>query len=142
MDCYDAYEKVIVSLCGSDGQGVVTELEGSIDGVGPDKLEVSYEFVSGNSGGLLVNAKTQEVLGVATFVTRAPKADWVKEGTRFEEVRRFCVRWTNKEEWVPIAWERFRKEGQALKRIENMNQQAQCDEAIRFRRASCVGRLS
>jgi S1-C subfamily serine protease len=46
----------------SDGRGVITQLDGVINGVGPDPLDVSAEFISGNSGGPLRHSQSGEIL--------------------------------------------------------------------------------
>ena len=84
-----------VSVFGNgDGKGVVTENDGRVVGVGPTELEVTANFVNGNSGSPLVNAKG-EVLGVATYAIRDfDPGDWVKAETRYAKVRRFALRLT------------------------------------------------
>lgn len=83
------------------GSGVATELKGRILGVGPEKIEVDAEFVRGNSGSPILDARGQ-VIGVATFVTRtAPGTDWVADNTRFTMTRRFGLR-LDKTTWVKV----------------------------------------
>ena len=73
----------------SQGAGVLTEIKGSIIGVGPRDLEIDAPIVQGNSGSALLNGKL-EVLGVATYATRE-QTEWNAD-TRFGKVRRFVVR--------------------------------------------------
>lgn len=83
----------------SDGTGVATDLTGEIIGVGPENIEVSAKFVHGNSGSAVLN-KNGEVVGVATFaVLIADPKDWTKRGSRFDDVRRFAVR------FIGVEWE-------------------------------------
>ena len=81
----------VVVYGNSQGSGVVTEVRGNLLGIGPENIEVSAEFVCGNSGSPIMLRKTGEVLGVATFV-RWEAPDWVTANTRFADVRRFGVR--------------------------------------------------
>jgi hypothetical protein len=76
----------------SDGKGVITEIKGEIIGIGPKELEVSSEFVQGNSGSALLN-DLGEVVGVATYAIKDFNPDdWVKADTRFSRARRFALR--------------------------------------------------
>jgi hypothetical protein len=76
----------------SDAKGVLTENTGRIVGIGPGELEVTANFVHGNSGSPLVNANG-EVLGVATYAVKDfDPDDWVKAETRYAKVRRFALR--------------------------------------------------
>ena len=87
-------EKIVV-FGNSDGKGVVTTLRGNMQGIGPDKIEVSATFVGGNSGSPVIAYPYNSVVGMATFVTRNPNVDWTDRSTRFAEVRRFGVRVDN-----------------------------------------------
>ncbi len=98
----------------SEGGGVATELYGKVNGVGSDLVEVSAEFVAGNSGSPVLNLD-KEVIGIASFVQfSAPsEEDDDKEKARFEnKTRRFCYRLTDVA-FVPVNWrwynERFGK---------------------------------
>lgn len=69
----------VVVLGNSGGGGVVTNLKGEVRGIGPDRLEVTAEFIPGNSGSPIVHVKTGKVIGIATYLTRrydefAPKS--------------------------------------------------------------------
>jgi S1-C subfamily serine protease len=94
-----------VTVFGNPGGGmVVTREVGKILGVGPDVVEVSAQFIQGNSGGPIVNANGQ-VVGIATFLKRhTDMAKWVTSGTRFESARRFGVRLTNSIRWSATTW--------------------------------------
>lgn len=91
----------------SEGSGVATELYGKVNGVGADLLEVSAEFVSGNSGSPVLNTD-KEVIGIASYV-RYSQPSKMKEGTQFEnKVRRFCYRLTDVR-WFPVNWRFYNK---------------------------------
>lgn len=85
----------------SDGVGVCTYLGGTILGVGPVDVEVSAQFIPGNSGSpIIVDGKG--VIAIATYLTGSDDhGDWTKSGTRFTKVRRFGVRIDNVK-WTPV----------------------------------------
>jgi hypothetical protein len=93
----------VTVLGNSGGAGAVTQLEGNVLAVGPEVIEVSAPFVSGNSGSPILD-ETGSVLGVATFVTKpgATVTNWITEGTRFDKPRRFAVRLANVQ-WIPTS---------------------------------------
>ena len=95
-------DDAVAALGNSGGREVVTRLEGKVMGVGPAQIEVSSEFIPGNSGGPILG-KDNRVLGVATYVLRTENVpDWIKSGTRFSSTRRFGVRVTDDVKWVPM----------------------------------------
>jgi len=76
----------------SAGSGVATSLSGKILGIGPVEVETDAPFVAGNSGSPIVD-QNGEVIAVATSATlHSDPSDWVKQGTRFTNVRRFGVK--------------------------------------------------
>lgn len=90
----------------SDGVGVVTAQSGKILGIGPSMIEVSAEFVQGNSGSPVLTMDGQ-VVGIATFAIDATeKENWVKKDTRFNGVRRFALRIDNVN-WKKMDWELY-----------------------------------
>jgi len=108
-----------IVVCGnSAGAGVATQIYGVVNGLGPDKLEVTAKFVQGNSGSPILNTE-MEVVGIATYATKQSKkkGDWVKEGTRFSEVRRFGYRF-NHVEWKTYSWKNFTEVSKKIDAIE------------------------
>lgn len=90
----------------SDGQGVTTSVAGRILGLGPDRIEIDAPFVQGNSGSPIMDDSGQ-VLGVATYaVLQADPQNWLKAGTRFNQVRRMGLRLTNIK-WVKIQPQQY-----------------------------------
>ncbi len=101
----------------SDGGGVVTSIAGKVLGVGPERIEVDAPFVSGNSGSPIIDTNGA-VLGIATYVTRSPDPNgWVKEGTRFAQVRRFGLRLRDVK-WVPMTQSEYQARVEALQDLE------------------------
>ena len=98
--------KDVVVFGNSDGAGVVTALNGKIVGIGPKLIEVSAEFVQGNSGSpvLLLDGS---VVGIATFAIDASDSEnWLKKDTRFNGIRRFALR-LEKVDWKSMDWELY-----------------------------------
>lgn len=100
----------------SEGAGVATELFGTVKDLGIDVVEVSAEFVSGNSGSPVLD-RNRQVIGIATFVRviyepkEKIKADAKEESKDDEEnyetkTRRFCYRLTDLE-WKPVNWKSY-----------------------------------
>ncbi len=85
----------------SEGGKVATEIKGKILGVGPDVIETDAGFVSGNSGSPVLN-KDGQVVAVATYAIHPEFDDWIKKGTRFENVRRFGVRVAG-QDWQKVS---------------------------------------
>lgn len=89
----------------SDGAGVATELYGKVNGIGGELLEVSADFVSGNSGSPVLNLD-QEVIGIASYVSFSGNS-LTKKGTKFEnKTRRFCYRITGSR-WIAVNWGKY-----------------------------------
>ncbi|MBN2164342.1 MAG: trypsin-like peptidase domain-containing protein [Pontiellaceae bacterium] len=89
----------------SEGAGVATELYGEITGYGADLVEVSAEFVSGNSGSPVIDTN-RNVIGIASYV-RFSRPSRMTENTRFENLtRRFCYKLGNVK-WVPVRWNKY-----------------------------------
>lgn len=89
----------------SEGGGVATEIYGMVNGVGADLVEVSAEFVAGNSGSPVLNPDKQ-VIGIASYVHFTLQNE-MNEGTKFEKkARRFCYRLSHVD-WVLVNWRRY-----------------------------------
>ena len=85
---------------------MLTNLEGTINGVGAYEIEVDVPFVGGNSGSPILD-NNGDVIGLATYATlRKDPSDWVKVGTRFNDVRRYAVTFTSIE-WETVDWMRY-----------------------------------
>lgn len=84
------------------GDGVIVEVKGSFQGIGPQTIEVSSPFVPGNSGGPVVEKESRTVIGVATYCRIIRGNSETLTGSRFASkssykpaVRRFATRIDN-----------------------------------------------
>jgi hypothetical protein len=101
----DEGEEPVAVFGNSDGSGVATKLYGELLSTGPELVEVSAEFISGNSGSAILN-KEMQVIGIASYV-KYPDEDEMKEGTKFEgTVRRFGYR-LDGVEWGAVNWRQY-----------------------------------
>jgi len=105
---------VAVSAYGDSlGDGVIVEVKGEFQGIGPEVIEVSAPFVPGNSGGPVIDSKTGKVIGVSTYGRIIRQSDDALTGSRFAArgykpaVRRFATRIDNLD---PDKFERVTKE--------------------------------
>ena len=81
------------------GDGVIVEVKGVFQGIGPQVIEVSAPFVPGNSGGPVIESKTGAVIGIATYSRIIRRSRDSLVGSRFfadgykpAAVRRFATR--------------------------------------------------
>lgn len=101
----------------SDGAGVATQAGGFVNGVGPVDVEVSADFVPGNSGSPIVK-HGGDVLAMATYLLKGDGGkDWTKAGTRYSEVRRFGIRIDNVK-WVPVKAKEYYNAAKQLKDVQ------------------------
>ncbi|MGE9270801.1 MAG: S1 family peptidase [Verrucomicrobiales bacterium] len=112
--------KVIYAAGNSGGGGTVGFLEGKIQGVGAESIEIDAKVIQGNSGGPILDGVTHEVLGVVTHLVAARKDEWAKE-TRFSEIRRFGCRVDREWIWDEVPCGRFLVEGRQLKDLTDLN---------------------
>lgn len=108
----DGEPRMHESVCvfgNSDGSMVLTDLRGEVVGVGPDKIEITAKFVHGNSGSVVLG-EDGKVLGVATYASKNSNPDdWVKEDSRFSQVRRYALR-LDGHVWVGSTLMQFKKD--------------------------------
>lgn len=86
---------------------MATELYGMVTGVSADLVEVTAEFVSGNSGSPALNTD-QEVIGIVSYVHfyNLEDEDTDDSATPEKKARRFCYR-LNDVEWMPVNWKKY-----------------------------------
>lgn len=103
----------------SDGADVVTTLKGVVVGLGADRVEVSAEFIPGNSGSPIIHTKTGKVIGIATYLTRR-REQFSSDPAQKDKivVRRFGYRIDNVTQWEPVFWAAFQADAERIRRIE------------------------
>lgn len=103
----------------SKGANVITEISGKVLGSGPAEVEVSAEFVEGNSGSPIVD-KNGLVVGVATYVTEGEPTR-ISANTRYAEARRMGIRLNEfNSTWIPIPFSSFYKQSTMLYDINTL----------------------
>jgi len=103
----------------SKGANVITEISGNVLGSGPAEIEVSAEFVEGNSGSPIVD-KDGLVLGVDTYISEdAPTR--ISANTRFAKARRMGIRLTEfTSSWIPVSLSAFNRQSSMLYDINTL----------------------
>ena len=126
MTALDANAKIgdaVLVFGNSGGGGVVTSLAGEIVGIGPDRIEVSAEFIPGNSGSPIVHVPSGKVIGIATYLTRRYEAFATSGATPVKDapgavvVRRFGYRLDSVKKWEPLNWAAFQNEARSIEQI-------------------------
>ena len=105
----------VVAYGNSGGENIITELPGKILGIGPNEVEISCGIISGNSGGPVLDQRSQ-VIGVATYIKS--NTDSGATGTRFDGVRRFAIRISEADGWSTIPKAVFESEVKALSSMD------------------------
>lgn len=100
--------KIPVGVFGnSDGGGVATALYGTVTSISHDVIEVSADFVSGNSGSPVLNLD-KEVIGIASYVQFSTDKKSKDKDQPETIVRRYCYRLSDTH-WWPINWKEYNK---------------------------------
>jgi hypothetical protein len=106
----------VVVLGNSEGARVIQPLAGRLLGIGPDRIEVSAEFVPGNSGSPIIHVKSGKVIGIATYLI---KRQFSELSDRSESrVRRFGYRLDSVKQWQPVVWANYQSERAEADRVE------------------------
>ena len=110
----------VVVLGNSEGARVIQPLSGKLLGIGPDRIEVSAEFVPGNSGSPIIHLKTGKVIGIATYLMKRQFAELAD--SRESRVRRFGYRLDSVKQWQPVVWANYQAERAEVSRVEALTQ--------------------
>jgi hypothetical protein len=108
----------------SGGGGVATLIKGVVQGIGPDRIEVSAPFIPGNSGSPIIHVKTGKVIGIATYFT-VRNEDPTK--SRAPAVRHFGYRIDTAATWERVEWNTFLQEADGIKQVSALT-----DDVINF----------
>lgn len=129
----------LVTVYGNEGgASVVTRLQGKINGIGPDRIEVDAEFIPGNSGSPVIHRETGTAIGIASFLIeynldekdrkrgRDRESENEDRGSRYsrnpeevepdsyEETRRFAERLDKEKDWEKTNLVTLKQEAQKL----------------------------
>ena len=106
-------------LGNSEGARVIAPLSGKIAGLGPDLVEVTAEFVPGNSGSPIIHAKSGMVLGIATYLSVRDQK-WLSGESKETKVRRFGYRLDSVKTWQPVDWAAFARDRAELEKVQRL----------------------
>ena len=106
----------VVVLGNPEGARVIKPLTGKLVGIGPNLIEVTAEFVPGNSGSPILHLKSGKVIGVATYLTMRDMDGL--SGRAVPKVRRFGYRLDSVKQWQPVAWPAYNEEFATIERIK------------------------
>ena len=106
----------------SMGTGVITRERGSIKGMGSGMVEITAQIVPGNSGGPVIS-DDGDVVGVSTLVISGTE-NWVTEGSRYTEARRYATILRHGMTWESISWEDFYRHTKSFAEEEENLEQA------------------
>lgn len=106
----------IVVLGNTEGARVIQPLPGRLIGIGPDRVEVSAEFLPGNSGSPIIHVKSGKVLGIATYLMTSKFSEFTSAEKK--SVRRFGYRIDSVKEWQGVHWPTFQAERAAMDKVE------------------------
>lgn len=115
VDQFAAVGDDVVVLGNPDAAGVIRPITGVIQGIGPQLVEVSAQFIPGNSGSPIVHVKTGKVIAVATYLRR--EAANPMEGREAATVRRFGYRLDSIKRWEPVIWWQYHDEHKTLENV-------------------------
>lgn len=112
---------VVAVLGDAEGAGVVRPIGGRVAGIGPNLIEVSAEFLPGNSGSPIIHLKTGRVIGIATYASAKPVA-LDNLGNVDIQVRRFGYRLDSIKKWQQVQWPAYQSEVAAVIEATGLSQ--------------------
>jgi len=135
LKIYDGVENIAIGtktvvFGNSLGAEVVTKIDGAVEGIGPEKVEVNNAFVSGNSDSPICLSSDHSIIGIATYVMKISDTSNISlEGSRFDSkkitaVRRFGLRIDNLKEsdFEEINLETYQKDIAELDNLKRINE--------------------
>lgn len=106
----------VVVLGNPEGARVIKPFTGKLVGIGPNLVEVTAEFVPGNSGSPIIHLKSGEVIGIATYLTTRDMDGL--SGRAVPKIRRFGYRLDSVKQWQPVVWPAYNEEYATIERIK------------------------
>jgi hypothetical protein len=108
----------VAVLGNANGDRVITPFAGKLVAIGPDRVEVTAEFVKGNSGSPIIHLKSGKLLGIATYA-HIVKVDSITGRPLNEpEVKRFGYRLDSVTQWQPVVWPAYSAEFAVMDKIK------------------------
>jgi hypothetical protein len=111
------------------GGGVLTQEVGRVIGLGPDRIEVDAAFQPGNSGSPILNLRTGEVIGVASYLQEVAihggRAVTTGEGgmpSRELTTRWFGFRYDSVTQWERIDWGEWQRQTRQLQEYQETSE--------------------
>lgn len=100
-----------------EGARVIQPLPGKLIGIGPDRIEVTAEFVPGNSGSPIIHVKSGKVIGIATYLLQRRFTELTESNQA--KVRRFGFRLDSVKQWQGLNWQAFQQDKATMDRVES-----------------------
>lgn len=108
----------VAVLGNANGDRVIKPIAGKLVGIGPDRVEITAEFVHGNSGSPIIHVKSGKALGIATYAT-IQRADSITGKPKAEpEVKRFGYRLDSVKQWQPVVWPSYMADFNTLEKVK------------------------
>lgn len=109
----------VAVLGNADGDRVIKPIVGKLVGIGPDRVEVTAQFVHGNSGSPIIHVKSGKALGIATYAT-VQKVDSITGKPKSQpEVKRFGYRLDSVKQWQPVVWPAYTADFNAMQKVKS-----------------------
>ncbi len=110
---------IVIVLGNIRGGMVVKPVEGTIQGIGPNLVEVDAPFEPGNSGSPIIHKASGRVIGIATYLTQRKVDD--HKGSVSTDIRRFGYRLDSVKSWEPINWPVFFTQAAIYNKIDDVS---------------------
>jgi hypothetical protein len=109
----------VLVIGNTEGERVIKPLPGKVVGFGPNLLEISSQFMPGNSGSPIIHVKTGRVIGIATYaIVRSVDS---LTGAQNPSVRRFGYRLDSVQQWQPVNWQLYQAEAAATSKAQSFS---------------------
>lgn len=109
-------EEQVFVLGNSDGAGRITSLQGRVNGRSAKEIELTAEFVKGNSGSPIIS-ESGMILGVATYLELPPDPE---SETNTVTPKRIGSVLDEEIEWLPVNWELALQRSRQYERLETI----------------------